>query len=146
MTLSPEALMSELLNDPHHIGYAGQGVAVLVALLNTSGLSDETCAAEAVGIDDILIAVDPTEWDLLTDTRRQLLVTIASVVKTFDFSLPVVQARFSQYFPANGATVTALKTLEMRPCSRYEALSGAGAVATAVDVTAAIATNGGIGP
>jgi len=145
MTLSAAALLSELLTDPKSLHYSGTSVEAIVNLLNTPGLSNETCPNSAVSMADVLIAVDIGELKAL-DQRTWEYLQIVAQQPTVDLTNPYVIGKLEQIFPAEGVTVASVNTLRTRPCSRYEALSGAGAVATAVDVTAAIATNGGIGP
>ncbi len=143
MSIDPAALLTELQIDPKGLGYRSQTTDGIVALLNTVGLSHETCANTAATMPEVLMAVDLGEWGKLTQPQRDYLTVVAQL-PSVDLTNPAVEAKVGAIFPANGPTQQALNTLKTRPCSRAEALWGPGTTATAADVITAVALNGGV--
>ena len=145
MTVNAAALLNELKTDPKQLHYAGQPTAQLLALLNTPGLSGETCPNAAVDMADVMIVIDLAEWSALTQPIRDYLIRV-SYFPTIDLTNPVVQGKIASIFPAQGNTAKGLAALETRPCSRAEALFAPGDAVTANDLTSAAALNGGTLP
>jgi len=144
VTIDSAALLSELKADPKQLGYRAAGSpATIAALLNTVGLSGETCANTAVSMDEVMIVLDLDEWDALIQSRRDFLIRV-SYLASIDLSNAAVMAQLNKIFPSTTKTAQALNTMVTRPCTRAEALFGGGTVVTADDVVSACALNGGI--
>lgn len=142
MTIDHAALLSELKTDAHHLGYAGRSTEQVAALLNTPGLSGETCPNTAASMADVMIAIDLAEWSALTQPVRDYLIRV-SYFPSIDLTNPYVEAKIMGIFPAQGNTAKALAALATRSCSRAEALFGGGTLASVDDVVSAAALNGG---
>jgi hypothetical protein len=136
------ALLAELKADTKHLGYAGQQVAPLLALLNTRGLSGETCPNTDAPITEVMLAIDMVEWRALPQADRDYLIRV-SYLDGVNLADPYVQRQMAAIFPAGGKTLTNLATLEARPCSRAEALFGGGVQVSVNDLNSAAALNGG---
>lgn len=142
MTVDAAVLLNELQQDPKGLHYAGQPPDGMAALLNTVGLSGETCANTKATMANILIAVDLTELRAL-DQRTWEYLQLVAQQPTVDLTLDPVWGKVAEIFPAGGPSVQALATLKLRACSRAEALFGPGATVTADDVVSAAALAGG---
>jgi hypothetical protein len=144
VSITPAALLAELQADPKHLGYRAAGSpAAIAALLNTVGLSGETCANTEASIEGIMLAINMPEWRQLPQADRDYLIRV-SYLPGVNLADPYVQAQMAAIFPAGGKTLANLNTMVTRPCTRVEALFAPGDKATVDDVVAAIALAGGI--
>lgn len=145
MAIEPAALLAEIEADPKHLGYKALSDEGMVALLNTTGASSETCTPapySGLALGALLDFGEINDTTKVSAFGQTLLLKLMD--EPIDLANAPVLSNLQKILAACPNSLAALNAAAgPQPCSRAEALFGRGMQITLDELLPAKWLNGG---